>query len=227
MTNAVMIFAAGFGTRMGALTQATPKPLIRVAGKPLIDYALDYVADAGIPRIVANTHYLADQLHAHLKPKGVRISHESHHILDTGGGLRAALPLLEADIVHTLNPDVLWLGPNPLTTLETQWDPTRMDALLLCTPLERTHGRSGTGDFALDAEGGIRRPGNLVYGGAQILKTDGLHTINEDVFSLNRLWDQMNQAGRLYLAIYPGEWCDIGTSEGIALAEGLLEQHGV
>jgi len=222
-----MIFAAGFGTRMGALTQSTPKPMIPVSGKPLIDHALGYVAGAGIEKVVVNTHYLAEQLHDHLKPKGIQVSHETPQILDTGGGLRAALPLLETEIVFTLNPDVLWLGRNPLALLRGQWNPDTMDALLLCTPLSRTHGRQGGGDFHVATDGQILRPGDLVYGGAQILKTDRLHDINEDVFSLNVIWDQMNDAGRLHLAEYPSEWCDVGTPEGIPLAEQLLERQRV
>lgn len=227
MTDAVMIFAAGFGTRMGALTQSMPKPMIPVSGKPLIDHALDYVAEAGIRKIVVNTHYLADQLHSYLEPKGILISHEATNILDTGGGLRAALPLLEADIVFTLNPDVLWLGPNPLDVLRQRWHPDKMDASLLCTPLMRTHGRTGGGDFHLTEDGKISRPGDLVYGGAQIIKADLLHSIEEDLFSLNVIWNQVNANGRLHLAEYPGDWCDIGTPEGIPLAERLLERKGV
>ncbi len=227
MTDAVMIFAAGFGTRMGALTRAVPKPMIPVSGKPLIDHALGYVAEAGIEKTVVNTHYLADQLHAYLEPKAVQISHEATDILDTGGGLRAALPLLETNIVFTLNPDVLWLGPNPLNFLRQRWSPEKMDALLLCTPLLRTHGRKGGGDFHLNESGQVLRPGDLVYGGAQIIKTERLHDIKKDVFSLNVIWNQMNDDRRLHLAEYPGEWCDIGTPEGIPLAEGLLERQSV
>lgn len=222
-----MIFAAGFGTRMRPLTNDRPKPLIPVAGRPLIDHALGYVAGAGIKRIVANTHYRGEQLQAHLGPKGVLIADESNEILDTGGGLKAALPLLDSDPVFTLNPDVLWLGPNPLTVLRQSWDAAEMDVLLLCTPLARTHGRAGGGDFAQDATGQITRPGDLVYGGAQIVKTDLLRQLPDRVFSMNVIWDQMNAAGRLRLVEYPGEWCDVGTPEGIPLAERLLETHGV
>ena len=222
-----MIFAAGFGTRMGALTRSRPKPMIPISGKPLIDHALGYVADAGINKVVVNTHYLAGQLHAHLEPSSALISHEADEILDTGGGLRAALPLLETDLVFTLNPDVLWLGPNPLSFLRQQWAPDKMDALLLCTPLTRTHGRQGGGDFHLSEDGQISRPGNLVYGGAQIIKTDQLHDVKDAAFSLNVIWNQMNEAGRLSLAEYPGEWCDVGTPDGIPLAESLLERSRV
>ncbi|HKL64600.1 MAG TPA: NTP transferase domain-containing protein, partial [Roseovarius sp.] len=117
MSLPVMIFAAGFGTRMGALTQDRPKPLIKVAGRALIDHALDLVAGHAPSRIVVNLHYRADQLVAHLDGRGVRLSHETPDILDTGGGLRAALPLLGDGPVLTMNSDAVWQGPNPLSHL--------------------------------------------------------------------------------------------------------------
>lgn len=220
---AVMLFAAGFGTRMGALTKDRPKPLIEVAGKPLIDHALDLVNDLGPQRVVANLHYHADQLAAHLAPRGVLLSRESPEILETGGGLRAALPLLGSDPVFTLNTDAIWSGPNPLTLLRAAWDPDRMDALLMCIPIAQTIRHSGSGDFAADETGRITRGGGLVYGGAQILRTDGLHGFQQPAFSLNLLWDQMQQQDRLFALTYPGRWCDVGRPEGIAMAEGLLD----
>ena len=220
--DAVMIFAAGFGTRMGALTKATPKPLIPVAGRPLIDHALDMVNDLSPARVVANLHYLPDQLEAHLAPKGVLLSQEQPEILETGGGLRAALPLLGAGPVFTMNSDAIWAGPNPLTLLRDAWDPDRMDALLMCVPIAQTIGTSGTGDFTADTQGRITRGPGLIYGGAQIMKTEGLQDFAEKSFSLNLLWDRMQQQGRLFAATYPGRWCDVGHPEGIALAEGLI-----
>ncbi|MCE8005535.1 nucleotidyltransferase family protein [Aestuariivita sp.] len=223
MTDAVMIFGAGFGKRMGALTQHTPKPLIDVAGRSLIDRALDWTADAALRRVVVNTHFRADQIEAHLAEKDVLISHEAPEILDTGGGLRAALPLLETNPVLTLNPDVIWLGPNPLNILRNAWRPDQMDALLLCIPLDRTHGRIGGGDFSADDQGHVVRGGDLVYGGAQIIRTDLLQDVAEDAFSLNVIWDRMAQAGRLRTTLYPGAWCDVGRPENIGLAERLLD----
>ena len=219
---AVMLFAAGFGTRMGDLTKDRPKPLIKVAGRPLIDHALDLVDDLRPDRVVANLHYLPDQLEAHLAPKGVLLSQEEPDILETGGGLLAALPLLGSDPVFTLNTDAIWSGPNPLALLRDAWDPDRMDALLMCVPTPQTIGHGGTGDFTADAEGRITRGPGLVYGGAQIMKTEGLRDIPEQAFSLNILWDQMHRQGRLFAATYPGRWCDVGRPEGITLAEGLI-----
>ncbi|WP_170382372.1 nucleotidyltransferase family protein [Ruegeria atlantica] len=220
--DAVMLFAAGFGTRMGALTKDRPKPLIEVAGRPLIDHALDMVDDLQPAQVVANLHYLPDQLEAHLAPKGIKLSREEPEILETGGGLRAALPLLGEGPVYTLNTDAIWSGPNPLTLLRDIWDPDRMDALLMCVPIGQTIGHSGSGDFTADADGRIMRGPGLIYGGAQIMKTEGLVAISEKAFSLNILWDQMQRKGRLFAAIYPGRWCDVGRPEGIALAEGLI-----
>lgn len=227
MISAAMIFAAGFGTRMGQLTEFTPKPMLRVSGTRLIDYALSSAQEAGITRIVVNTHYLAEQLHAYLRQKGVIISHEPDQILDTGGGLRAAAELLGEDTVFTLNPDVMWFGPNPLSYLSGQWNPETMDALLLCVPSNRAHGRQGAGDFTQDSTGQITRGGDLIYGGAQIVKMRGLNDITETVFSLNVLWNRLNASRRLHVAQYPGEWCDIGTPAGITLAERLMEDHRV
>ncbi len=220
--HAAMLFAAGFGTRMGALTKDRPKPLIEVAGRPLIDHALDLVDALRPLRVVANLHYHADQLADHLAGRDVMISREEQRILDTGGGLRAALPLLGSDPVFTLNSDAIWAGPNPLNLLKDQWNPDKMDALLMCVPVGQTLGHTGPGDFTQDSTGRIVRGAGLVYGGVQILKTEALHDIAEDVFSLNVLWDRMLQQKRLFALSYPGRWCDVGRPEGIDLAEGLI-----
>ncbi|NVO55898.1 nucleotidyltransferase family protein [Rhodobacteraceae bacterium B1Z28] len=219
---AIMLFAAGFGTRMGPLTKNQPKPLIKVAGKPLIDHALQHVNDLSPRRVVANLHYHADQLESHLVPKGVLLSMEKPEILETGGGLRAALPLLDTDPVFTMNADAIWAGPNPLTLLQNSWDPQRMDALLMCVPIGQTIGHAGPGDFTADDDGRITRGPGLVYGGVQILKTDGLQEFPQKAFSLNLLWNRMHDQRRLFALEYPGRWCDVGRPEGIALAEALL-----
>lgn len=220
MPDAVMLFAAGFGTRMGALTAERPKPLIAVAGRPLLDHAL--ALTAGVPTRVVNAHYRAEQVIAHLKDTNIAVSVETPEILDTGGGLRHALPLLGTQPVYTLNTDAVWSGPNPLDRLAAAWQPDRMDALLLCIPLARAVGRSGGGDFALGPDGALMRGGDFVYTGAQIIKTDALAGIGEKAFSLNVLWNQMAQEGRLFGTAYPGRWCDVGHPEGITLAEEML-----
>ena len=222
----VMLFAAGFGTRMGALTQSRPKPLVEVAGKALLDHALTLVAEAGGGRTVVNTHYLGGQIADHLTGRDVAISHEAPDILDTGGGLRNALPLLGQETVITLNTDAVWAGPNPLTQLDAAWDPDRMDALLLCLPKETALGHKGEGDFIATADGPAQRGPGLVYSGVQIIKTGGLWDIAEDAFSLNVLWSDMIARERLFILPYAGHWCDVGHPAGITLAEEMLETHG-
>jgi MurNAc alpha-1-phosphate uridylyltransferase len=222
-----MIFAAGFGTRMGALTRTRPKPLIPVAGRPLIDHTLDLAAAVTPPRIVANAHYMAGALAAHLEPLGITVARESPDILDTGGGLKAALPLLDAETVFTTNSDAIWSGPNPLSLLDAAWEPDRMDALVVCVPLAQAVGRKEGGDFILDADGRIARGGTHVYGGVQIIRTACVADWPERVFSLNAIWDRLHASGRLYGLSYPGRWCDVGHPEGIALAEDLIRSRDV
>lgn len=218
----LMLFAAGFGTRMGALTAHRPKPLIPVAGRALIDHALTLAVEAGIGRIVVNLHYLPDQIAAHLAGwAGVALSPEPE-ILETGGGLRAALPLLGPGPVFTLNSDAVWTGANPLAQLRAAWDPARMDALLLLIAPDRARGHAGRGDFLLDGGGRISRGAGAIYSGAQIVKTDGLNAFPDRVFSLNRVWDGLIATGRAYGVVHPGGWCDVGRPESIAEAEAML-----
>ncbi|MDE3240206.1 MAG: nucleotidyltransferase family protein [Paracoccaceae bacterium] len=225
MPDALMLFAAGFGTRMGALTATRPKPLVEVAGRPLIDHALDLASGAGVGRIVVNTHYLPDQIAAHLAGRGILLSHEPQ-ILETGGGLKAARGLLDSAEVFTLNSDAIWAGPNPLALLRAAWRPEAMDALLLLVPPERARGHRGRGDFLCDAAGRLSRGPGLIYPGAQIIKTDAVAQVTKDVFSLNLVWDRLLARQRLYGLTYPGQWCDVGRPEGIAEAEALLHEAG-
>jgi MurNAc alpha-1-phosphate uridylyltransferase len=220
-----MIFAAGFGTRMGALTAAQPKPLIKVAGKALIDHALEVATGAGAGRVVVNTHYRGAQIEAHLAGGGVLFSRETDLILETGGGLRAALPLLGTGPVMTLNSDVVWTGPNPLTTLAAAWDGDRMDALVLVMPTEAATGHGPVSDFLLSPDGRIARARGSrghVYVGAGMINPDCLADVAEPVFSLNLIWDRAIAAGRAFAAVHQGGWCDVGTPDGIALAEAVL-----
>lgn len=221
-----MLFAAGFGTRMGALTAERPKPMIKVAGRPLIDHALDLAAPLGLRRTVVNTHYKPAPLRAHLAGRDVMISHEDE-ILETGGGLRQALPLLGDRPVFTMNSDAVFRGPNPLELLRAAWRPEAMDALLLCVPLGRAIGHAGEGDFVLDPAGRLTRGKGEVYTGLQIIKTEGLEAIPDQAFSLNQLWNRIQPEGRLYGISYPGDWCDVGRPEGIGLAEAMLEAPDV
>lgn len=220
-----MLYAAGFGTRMGALTAQQPKPMVQVAGKPLIDHALAVLDTAGIADITVNLHYLSEQIEQHLKHRPIKFSYETAQILDTGGGLKAAARFLGPGPVLTLNTDAVWTGLNPIRQLLAAWDPKRMDALLLLLPQDKALGHTGTGDFLLHSNNRITRANGAkapVYLGAQILKTDRVFAMSETVFGLNLIWDQMIDQGRAYGILHQGGWCDVGRPEGIALAEGLL-----
>ncbi len=226
----LMIFAAGYGTRMGALTADRPKPLIAVAGQPLIDRALALAAGRAHP-IVVNLHHLGAQIEQHLAGRDIRLSWERGEILDTGGGLKAALPLLGPGPVMTLNPDAVWTGPNPLDTLAGAWR-DEMAALLLVAPPRHLHGRArgAPADFTMGPDGRLTRAegaqDGVVYLGAQILRPVPVAARPETIFSLNRIWDELIAAGRLFGVTHPGGWCDVGTPEGIAAAADLLGEVG-
>ena len=222
-----MMFAAGFGTRMKHLTENQPKPLINIAGKPLVDHALGLARRAGCAPIVANLHYKAEMLQAHLDPQGVLTIVESPEILETGGGLRNAHHLLGSDVVVRMNTDAIWAGPNPVEMLLRAWQPDEMDALLVCVPTKNTIGHGGEGDFTLTETGRIDRGHGTVYGGIQIMKTHLLGDITAQKFSLNLVWDKMLAVRRLYGLSYPGRWCDVGHPGGIKLAEDMLERFDV
>lgn len=222
-----MLFAAGFGTRMRHLTEDRPKPLIEVAGVPLIDHTLKLAKGIAPNKIVANLHYKPEALAAHLKGQGVEAILETPTILETGGGLKNALPRLGPGPVFTANTDAIWKGPNPFACLLDVWNPEIMDALLLCVPRERALGHIGSGDFIADPDGRLQRGPGAIYGGIQVLKTDRLAEIGDPAFSLNLLWSKMLNDGRLFGTTYPGDWCDVGSPEGIPLAESLLETKDV
>lgn len=219
---AAMIFAAGRGTRMGALTFDRPKPLITVAGRALLDHALDLTRPVAPARVVVNAHHHGAMIRNHLAGRGVLISDETDLLRETGGGLRHALPLLGPGPVFTLNADAVWRGANPLHALAATWDPARMEALLLMLPRDAAIGHSGAGDFVIGPDGRLSRGPGLVYSGAQIILPDRLSMIPDEVFSLNRLWDDMAARGTLFGLRHDGEWCDVGRPESIALAEAML-----
>lgn len=219
-----MVFAAGFGTRMKPLTDTLPKPMINVAGQPLIDHALALLD--GVSTVVVNTHYRADQLEAYLNNRNVTCIREHPKVLETGGGLKNALHKLGNGPVLTLNSDVVFAGANPVTALQRAWNPKQMDALLTLIPIENTVEYSGVGDFDL-REGRIERRGTrdtapYVYGSVQIIKTELLENVSQSAFSLNLIWDQMIAQGRAYGLPYDGHWVDVGRPEGIDVAERIL-----
>lgn len=224
-----MILAAGFGTRMGALTAARPKPLLTVAGRALIDHALALCSQAEGPigPVVVNAHYRADQIASHLTAHhpGVRLSHETPEILDSGGGLKRALPVLRGDPIVSLNADAVWRGPNPIDILRAAWDETRMEALMLLVPRHSARGRQGGGDVWQAVDGRLdwdTGPDAAVFTGVQILRTGRIAAHPDTVFSLREIWSAIMAEGRLYGIVYPGLWADVGHPEGLAAAEAML-----
>lgn len=227
-----LIFAAGLGTRMRPLTNDRPKALIEVAGRSLLDRALDRVKEAGIPRAVVNIHAFPDQMRAALARRTdleVLISDETELLLETGGGLRKALPLLGPGPVLALNSDALWTGPAPVPALLKAWDAACMDLLLLVVEKAAATGYSRTGDFLLDAESRLSRPpagapAPWVYTGAQILKPELIAGAPEGPFSLQSTFFAAAAAGRASGARHEGGWADVGTPAGIPAAEALLRE---
>jgi MurNAc alpha-1-phosphate uridylyltransferase len=218
----LMLFAAGFGTRMQPLTDETPKPLIEVAGQTLLDRTLDLALEGGIKKIAVNTHYLGSAIEKHLKDSSVDIFHEQN-ILDTGGGLKNASSAFNGSTVFTSNSDAIWSGENPFLFLAKHWEDD-CDALLLCAQISNIHGREKPGDFDLSENGTINRAGNLVYLGIQIIRLSLVDEVSESVFSLNLIWDTLIERNRLKVATYSGQWCDVGRPENIVFGEQLLER---
>jgi MurNAc alpha-1-phosphate uridylyltransferase len=224
------VLAAGLGKRMRPITVTTPKPLVEVAGKSLVDYALDRVAEAGIPEAVVNVHYLADLMEAHLVrrrgPPLITISDERDRLLETGGGVRKALAQLGPAPFMVLNSDSFWLeGPRPnLGRLVEAWDPERMDMLLLLASAATSLGYDGPGDFQMDKEGRLTRRAErevapFVYAGVAILKPELFADTPEGAFSLNLLFDRAIAAERLYGLRLDGQWLHVGTPEALREAE--------
>lgn len=230
-SDTAMVMAAGLGRRMRPLTASQPKPMVRVAGKPLIDHALDRVAEAGIARAVVNVHYFADALEAHLGDRTapeIRISDERDMLLETGGGMVHALQYLP-DPFFSLNSDNIWLdGPrDAFHDLSDCWDASRMDALLLLVPHQRAVNFSGPGDFHMDASGRLQRraAGRIapfIFTGIQIVSHRLLRDAPRGKFSTNVLWDRALGEGRLFGAAFTGQWFEVGTPEAIRPTEDAL-----
>ena len=231
VSDTAMVMAAGLGKRMRPLTATMPKPLVRVAGKPLIDHTLDRLADAGVSRAVVNVHYLADALEAHLaerKSPSVDISDERDQLLETCGGMIKAQGLLP-DPFYCLNSDNIWLeGPrNAFAELSDRWDDAAMDALLLVVPHKRAGNFSGPGDFHLDARGLVtrRKSGRIapfIYTGIQLVSHRLLRDAPEGKFSTNILWDRAMEQGRLFGLQFTGEWFEVGTPAAVRQTEEAL-----
>jgi MurNAc alpha-1-phosphate uridylyltransferase len=229
-----MVMAAGLGKRMRPLTASRPKPLVQVAGRTLLDHCLDRLRAAGVRKAVVNVHYLAELLEAHLKNcvEGIEIaiSDERELLLETGGGLVRALPLIDADPFLAVNSDNLWVdGPvDALRLLASCWDGVRMDALLLVVPLAQAHCHKGQGDFHMSAGGKLRRRkassvAPFVYTGIQMISKRLFEgPLPDGPFSTNILWDRAIAAGRCYGTVHQGLWFDVGAPPNIKKAEEIL-----
>jgi MurNAc alpha-1-phosphate uridylyltransferase len=229
-----MIMAAGLGKRMRPLTATRPKPLIEVGGKALLDHVLDRLRVAGVEKVVVNVHYLADALEAHLASRAhgleVVISDERGLLMETGGGLVKAEPMIDCDPFLALNSDNLWIdGPaDTIKLLASQWDEARMDALLLLVPQARALNHRGQGDFHMDRSGRIRRrrPSHVapfVFTGIQMVSKRLLRDVPEGPFSTNILWDRAIDEGRCFGAVHHGLWFDVGTPQSIPMTEAAIE----
>ena len=226
-----MVLGAGLGTRMGE--SPLPKPLVALAGKALIDHVLDRLAEAGIKRAVVNVHHRADQIERHLSARtrpAIDISDERAALLDTGGGVKKALPLLGPGVFLINNADSLWIegvGGN-LARLAAAWDDARMDCLMMLAPLARSHGYSGRGDFALESGGRIRRRKveqeilPFAFTGVSLAHPRLFAGGAEPAFSLNVVWNRAIGAGRAYGLRMEGVWMHVGTPAALAEAEGTL-----
>ena len=229
-----MVMAAGLGKRMRPLTATKPKPLVEVNGKALLDHVLEKLRVAGVKKLVVNVHYLADALEAHLASRQhgfeVVISNERKLLMETGGGLVQAAPLIDSDPFLSVNSDNLWVdGPaDTIKLLASQWDDARMDALLLLVPQARALGHKGMGDFHMDREGRLRRRERshvapFVFTGIQMVSKRLLRDSPEGPFSTNILWDRAIEEGRCFGAVHQGLWFDVGTPSSIPMTEAALE----
>ncbi|GGD52834.1 NTP transferase domain-containing protein [Erythrobacter arachoides] len=230
-SDTAMVLAAGLGKRMRPLTATQPKPMVRVAGKPLIDHTLDRLRDAGVAKAVVNVHYLADNLEAHLRDRtapAVTLSDERDLLLETGGGMVAAQDLLP-DPFFCLNSDNVWLeGPrNCFADLSAHWDAARMDALLLLVPHKGAYNFRGSGDFHMDGAGRVsrrqdRRVAPYIFTGIQLASKRLLRDAPEGAFSTNLLWNRAMEEGRLFGIPFTGQWFEVGTPDAILPTEAML-----
>jgi MurNAc alpha-1-phosphate uridylyltransferase len=229
-----MVMAAGLGKRMRPLTATRPKPLVELAGKALIDHVLDRLRAAGVGKIVANVHYLADSLEAHLKARAkdfdVKISDERGLLLETGGGMIRAEPMIDADPFLVINSDNYWVdGPSDtLRLLASLWREVDMDALLLLVPQARAGNHHGQGDFHMNADGRLtrRKKGKVapfVFTGIQMVSKRLLRDAPDGPFSTNILWDRAIEEGRCFGAVHQGLWFDVGSPSAIPATERALQ----
>jgi MurNAc alpha-1-phosphate uridylyltransferase len=227
-----MLLAAGLGTRMKPLTDTRPKPLIEVGGRTLIDRVLDKLAAQGVTRAIVNVHYFPDMLAAHVMQRTdieIIISDERDEVLETGGGVIKALPLLGDDPFFVINTDVTWAsaGDSTFSDMAAAYDPARMDALLLLAPMSNTLGFRGPGDFYLAPDGQVERRGEratapYVFAGTHITRADLLRSYEATRFSANIYWNAFASRGRLFGTVMSPFWMHVGDPAGRDEAEARL-----
>jgi N-acetyl-alpha-D-muramate 1-phosphate uridylyltransferase len=227
-----LVFAAGLGTRMRPITETLPKPLVRVAGRSMLDHMLDRLAEAGVPRAVVNVHYLPDQIERQLVGRtepAIVISDERALLLDQGGGIRQARPWLGDQPFVICNTDAIWIeqGRPALPALFADWDPDRMDVLLLVAEVARSIGVDWPGDFHRDGAGRLikRAPdesSDFVYAGVGLIKATLFNGIDESVFKLAPFFFEAARQGRLFGTVLDGTWLHVGTPDAIAEAEAAF-----
>lgn len=233
MIDSAMIMAAGLGTRMRPLTNDRPKPLVKVAGQTLLGHCLDQMQLANIKNIVINVHYRAEMVEQYMTDHhefaNISISDERGQLLETGGGLIQAKPMLGDKPFFCLNSDNIWTNgsENALLKLASAWDDGKMDALLLLVSKGQAYGHNGVGDFFRDDDGRIIRRGEndsapYIYTGIQIISHRLLRDAPSGPFSTNILWDRGIAEGRIFCALHDAKWLDIGTPQSIPMAEKLL-----
>jgi MurNAc alpha-1-phosphate uridylyltransferase len=235
-----MVLAAGLGTRMRPITETMPKPLVRIGDKPMIDYVLDVLIDAGVETVAVNVHHHADQMEAHLAKEQrveIRISDERDQLMDSGGGLAKGLKLLDPDQPSlVMNADLFWVGerddePSNLVRLAQQFDPSRMDIAMLCVEQERTTGHNGKNDFSMADDGRLTRyvsgaSNPVVYAGALSLMPHLFDDAPAGPFNLNIYFDRAIAANRLFGTGLNGHWLTVGTPDAIAPAEAVVARYG-
>ena len=232
---AAMVFAAGLGSRMRPVTDTLPKPLVRIAGRAMLDHMLDRLADAGVSRAVVNVHHLADQIERHVAGRAapaVTVSDERARLLDQAGGIRRALPHLGADAFLVCNTDAVWIaGPRPnLPRLFADWDPDRMDVLLLVADAATSIGVDWPGDFHMDPEGRLvrRAEGDVapfVYAGVGVMKPQAFADLADGTpVRLAPYFFAAAERGRLFATRLDGRWLHVGTPDAIAEAEAAIRE---
>lgn len=220
-----MVMAAGLGLRMRPLTEHTPKPLIKVAGKALVDHTIDWMLACAIEQLVVNSHYLSEQLEAHIATRRdprIRMSHEEV-LLETGGGITKALPYLGNAPFFAANSDTICVDGqhSALQRMRGAWR-EYIDVLLLLHPVEKAIGYGGAGDFFLENDLPLRRGSSAsapyVFTGVQLLHPRLFNEAPSGAFSMNLLYDRALSSGRIRGLVHEGDWLHVGDPEGLRLA---------